>query len=186
MLLLIWRFQTDRIRYINLINQVEFKYEQLLEESEIIKHYFFYQNQILPKSLIVDLIKKNSNISKRKKENYLIACFSKENCGICMKRLIVDLDDFKKKNNFTQIFLLGDIPENEFYSMLEINKLDNFYIFIPELFINNKNYFKYPLLFVINSKGDIQHLFIPDLLKDFNEIYFNKVLPNLILNKFNP
>ena len=175
----IWYFQSERVRNQDITNQLRFKYDQLLKESEKIRWYFVYQNQILSKS-ITNTILQNFNVSGNI-DNYLVACFTKQNCGICMKRLIVDLDDFKKKTGFTKIFLSGDIPENEFYSMMGIKKTDYDYVFIPEFSESFKEYKTYPLLFVINSTGEVQHLFIPDILKDYNEIYFEKIVTDLVL-----
>ncbi|MDI3527569.1 MAG: hypothetical protein PWR03_1752 [Tenuifilum sp.] len=60
------------------------------------------------------------------------------------------------------------------------NKKEIIFKYDQEMFLNNECYFTYPLLFVTNNKGLVMQLFIPDLIKEYNELFFDVILPDLI------
>jgi hypothetical protein len=180
-LLLLWRYKSDIVNYNYKINNLKFQYKQLSEEEELLKKFFINQQNILSR-YIIDTILKTEDIADSFNGNFIIAFFSKQSCGTCNKRLIIDLTDFKQKQNFDKIYLCGDITENEFYTKMDIKVEDFKYYYIPQFFSGIEEYSKYASLFVLNSDELVKSIFVPELLKNFNEIYFSDVLPDLIYN----
>ncbi len=179
---IVWRFYKvvgEKEDYLNEINQQKYINGQLLAELESLKQYFLFQNILIPKTVTNNII-----LNIRKDETYIIACFSEENCGTCIKRLIIDLIAFKERNNFSKVMLIGNIPTNKFHQKMKIEKDVFEYIYFSELMNLENTYKQYPFLFCINYKNEISNLFIPDLLKEYNEKYFFELLP-AYLNSLN-
>lgn len=161
-----------------LIHKMNLEIKRSELELVEVKDFFFNQNNILEEGLLNEINKiHNLNIGANRS---IVGLFSENNCGFCMARLISDLKDFKNENGFNNIVLLGDIPRVEFYEKLNVETNDFNYYNIRSGINIKEEHKLYPLLFVLNPSKNINHMFVPELFKEYNEKFFYDILPDLL------
>ncbi len=177
--LMFLRLSTVKNTFKKTVGKLIYENSSLKIRLREISDYKVYEDIVIPKrinNILIDSLIKYSNI------NYLIMCFNEDNCGLCIKRLITDVNDFARKFRYSKVILIGDIPQEDLCVKLKIERINYMYIYLSELSELKKEYRKYPFIYVLNKNGIVKNLFIPDILQDYNEIYFNDILPSAIFD----
>lgn len=96
--------------------------------------------------------------------------------------MIIELEKFASQYDYSNINLISNVEkEEDFFKPFGGMKQDDF----PYCYVNNNDtlsemYGSYPVILVVNPSGEILHMYIPELQKEYNEVYFNQILPAIL------
>jgi len=173
--LLVLKFKSSNSSLQNDFNTLSLDFNYFKSEKADLVNIYLNANNVIPEDMLLEVSESDGN------DKYLLAYFNHNNCGMCVKQLLLDLERFASKNGFTRIKLAGDISEEKFFGMLGGKKSDDFkYFFVERNDAMSDMFGSTPVLFVINNMTDIIQIFVPELQKEYIDNYYEDILPELL------
>lgn len=111
--------------------------------------------------------------SDLKNSSKVVFLYPKESCSVCLKKIYQDLFILSQKIGVENILIFTTSEYRTDLISPEVYGFDIYPIDSLALEVNDLNQ---PLLFVLNSKWQINSMFLPDLFDSFRGYYFNKTL----------
>ena len=173
-----YRIRVSYKRLQNDIKSLSYDIKEIEANNTILNKIYLNSINAIPKNIL-------NEIAGRKKEKLIVGFFNKDNCGKCVGETIIELEVFATKFGYSNINLISNVEnEEDFFEPLGGKNPYHF----PYYFVENNNalselYGSSPVILVINPYGEILHIYIIELQKEYNEIYFNQILPEILFDQ---
>lgn len=161
----------------NDIKSLSYDIEEIKANNTIVNKIYLNSINAIPKNIL-------NKIAGRKEEKLIVGFFNNDNCKVCIGETIIELEVFASKFGSSNINLISNVEnEEDFFESLPLEGKNPYHF--PYYFVENNNtltelYGSSPVILVINPNGEILHIYIIELQKEYNEIYFNQILPEIL------